>query len=377
MQPYPIAEPEAPLAGHLWVFVAFDWGDEVDLDHALRLASGEELAFSRRPRTPSSFAYKPPPLRFPLGPLTLPVPGLEAAGARTAEALVFDFAAVSFRLQVPFNLLPSDLSKVAGNLSDPATATAIIQAARAALAPLYERLRPALENPSWNEALWEEYFVFQLPPGPALPTEYLLAERAPWVASLVRLEDMPLSPEEIAEAVRLYLRYGTADLFVADWAAAVLVDQDQECTESLRAIEFANLQLLEYRHIDDRLAADMARAEKMIHQSLHSRLPFLRRSDTPVRVVGELRVEARTLFERAVNVLKMVGDQYLARLYRLVATRFHARDWERSIERKLEVIEGVYQVLADQGAAFRAEMLEIIVVILILIEILIAIFVHH
>jgi hypothetical protein len=358
MQPYHITEPEAPLAGHLWVFVAFDWGEEVDLDRARSLASGEELAFSRRPRTPSSFAYKPPPLRFPLGSLTLPLPGLELVPAQTAEAIVFDFAAVSVRVQVPFNLPPAALSRLAGDLSDPATATALVHAARAAVSPLFERLRPALQKSSWNESLWEEYFVFQFPPGPALPTEYLLAERAPWVAGLVRLEDMPLSPEEIAEAARLYLRYGTADLFIADWAAALLVDQDQECAESLRAIEFANLQLLEYRHIDDRLGEDQARAEKMIHQSLHSRMPFWRRSDTPVRVVGELRVEASTLFERTANVLKMVGDQYLARLYRLVATRFHLREWERSIERKLEVIEGI-------------------VVILILIEILIAVFLHH
>jgi hypothetical protein len=210
-----------------------------------------------------------------------------------------------------------------------------------------------------------------------LATEYLLAERAPWIAGLVRLEDMPLSPEETAEAVRLYLRYGSADLFVADWAAAVLIDHDEECAETLRAVEFANLQLLEYRHIDDRLDQDQARAQRMIHESLTSRWSFLHRSDAPVRIVGELKVEASTLFERTVNVLKMVGDQYLARLYRLLATRFHLREWERSIQRKLDVIEGVYKVLADQGAEFRTEVLEIIVVVLIVVEILLAVFMHH
>jgi hypothetical protein len=60
MQPYQIAEADAPLAGHLWVFVAFDWGEEVDLDQAGRVGQGEQLELSRRPRTPSSFAYKPP-----------------------------------------------------------------------------------------------------------------------------------------------------------------------------------------------------------------------------------------------------------------------------------------------------------------------------
>src|SRR5260370_428325 len=173
MQPYHTADPAGPLAGHLWVFVAFDWGEEVDLDHARRLASGEELEFSRRPRTPSSFAYKPPPLRFPLGSLTLPLPGLEPIPAQTAEVIVFDFAAVSVRVQTPFSLLPAELALLAGRLADPATATALIQAARAALSPLYQRLRPAIQKPGWTDALWEEYFVFQFPPGPGLPTEYL------------------------------------------------------------------------------------------------------------------------------------------------------------------------------------------------------------
>ena len=151
----------------------------------------------------------------------------------------------------------------------------------------------------------------------------------------------------------------------------------RQCTETLRAVEFANLQLLEYRHIDDRLDKDQARAQTLIHDSVTSRWPFWRRPDAPVRVVGELKVEASALFERTGNVLKLVGDQYLARLYRLLATRFHLREWERSIQRKLEVIEGVYQVLSDQGEAFRAEFLEVIVVVLILIEILIAVLMHH
>ncbi len=55
----PALAPEPPaaavLGGRLHVYVAFDWGDEIDLEHAGRLAPGAALALSRRPRTPSSF----------------------------------------------------------------------------------------------------------------------------------------------------------------------------------------------------------------------------------------------------------------------------------------------------------------------------------
>src|SRR5438094_777694 len=129
------------LAGTLHVYVAFDWGDEVNLERARGLLPAETQVLPRRRRTPTSIAYRPPPPGDPLVP----------AGLRQAY--------------------------------------------------------PA------------------------------------WLAGLLRLESGTLSDEEIAEAMRLHLSYSPDDLFLPDWAAAVLLDHD--CNETLQAIEFANLQLLE------------------------------------------------------------------------------------------------------------------------------------
>ncbi len=368
--------PADRLSGRLHVYIAFDWGDEIDLEHAGRLAPGAALDLSRRPRTPSSFAYKPPPLRFGVESAGLDLPGLGPVPVQAAEATVFDFAAVSVAFHVPLNLPPAELTRLAGRLADPVDATSLVRAARQALEPLYRRLLPAVHNPLWAENLWEEYFVFQFPPNAPLAPADLLGLRAGWLAGLLRLEDQPLSDEEVAEGLRLSLRYGRGDLFVPDWAAAVLLDQEPESDETLQIIEFANLQLLEYRHIDDRLDGALSRAYRLIHRLTHAWLPFWRSHMVPLRVLGELKVEATGLFERTGNVLKLVGDQYLARVYRLLGSRFHLGEWERSIQRKLEVIEGIYQVLSDQAATFRMEFLEVIVIVLILLEILLALFRH-
>jgi hypothetical protein len=279
-------------------------------------------------------------------------------------------------LHVPFRATPADLTALAGQLADPSAALSLIQAARRALEPLHERLRPAIQKPFWHDDLWEEYVVFQFPPAVPADPAILLKEQTGWLASLLRLEDQRLSEEEIAEAVRLPLRYGCDDLFVPDWAAAVLLDDEQASVETLQTIEFANLQLLEYRHIDDRLDAVLARADPLIRRVAHSRLPFWRRHDAPLRVLGELKVDANGLFERTGNVFKLIGDQYLVRVYRLLATRFHLSEWERSIQRKLEVIEGVYRVVSDQTVSFRMEFMELIVILLIFLEILLAVFRH-
>jgi hypothetical protein len=348
------------------VFVAFDWGEEVDLDKARQLVPAEVEALARRPRTPSSIAFRPGPLRFLLGHKPVQMPEIGALEAEF-DATLFDFGAVSTSVKVPFRLTPLQLTRLAGWLADPMPLVAL---SRAALAPLYERLLPAIHRPDWRQEFSEEYLVFQLPPCEVLGPEQLLEAHASWLAGLLLLESQPLSAEEVLDAARLRVSYTPTDLFLADWAAAVLIDES--CEETLQVIELANLQLVEYRYIDNRLDEILVTAHRQIQPLSHVwQLPW-RMFNRPLRLLGELKVDANEIFERTINVLKLVGDQYLARAYRQLGERFHLRDWEQGIRRKLEVIESVYKTLSDQAATARAELLEITVVVLIIIEVVIA-----
>jgi hypothetical protein len=284
------------------------------------------------------------------------------------EAKVFDFGAVALAFRFCFRLPAEELTTFAGRLSDLAW---LVKHARLAMKPLFDALLPAIQKPLWDEELSEEYFVFHLVTPERLAGLNLLESQPSWLASLVRLEPGPLSTEEVREACRQHLRYAPEDLFLADWAAAVLVEND--CEETLHAIEFANLQLVELRHIDNRLDKTLTRAYALTQARPRSWVPF-RKSYGSLRLMGELKVEANNLFERSGNVLKLIGDPYLARVYRLVAGRFHLEDWQQSIQRKLEVAEGVYQVVSDQTDTSRAEFLEVVVVFLILLEVVIAIY---
>jgi len=363
--------PGGELAGVLHIFAAFDWGEEIDLEQVRRLVPAETHELPRRRRTPTSVGYRPAPLHIVLPPVALELP--EVGEIRAAAGVtIFDFAAVSLSVRVPFRLAADGLRRLAGWLGDPSP---VVRCARGALAMLYQQLLPAIKNALWREDFSEEYFVFQLPPAQTLPSPAQFLDVnvdgfGVWLAGLVRLESGPLSLEEVNEALRLHLRYSPADLFVPDWAAAVLIDRD--CDETLQVVEFANLQLLEFRHIDNRLDDSLTGAYRLVHPLTRSWLPFWRSPARPLRVLGELKVEANELFERTGNVLKLVGDQYLARVYRLVETRFHLDAWERNILRKMEVAEGVYKVVADQTASLRTEFLEIIVILLILLEIVLA-----
>lgn len=54
----------------------------------------------------------------------------------------------------------------------------------------------------------------------------------------------------------------------------------------------------------------------------------------------------------------------------------HLQEWEQSVRRSLEVVEGVHAVVSDQAASYRTELLEIIVILLILFEIAMALVRH-
>jgi uncharacterized Rmd1/YagE family protein len=82
-------------------------------------------------------------------------------------------------------------------------------------------------------------------------------------------------------------------------------------------------------------------------------------------------MDSAVLFEGVNNAIKLIGDQYLARVYRLAAKRFHLAERDEAIERKLRTLESLYDKMANEAAARRMEILEWIVIILIAVSIVI------
>src|SRR5262249_15300384 len=131
-----------PLDATIHLAFAFDVGYEIDLERARGLLPGESAALARRKRTPESIRYRPAPLRLPVDPAGLPLPGGEAVtGPARAELSVFDFGAVSLAAAVPVRTSSEGLLRISGELAESATLTA---AARRMIAPWVEKLRPVI-----------------------------------------------------------------------------------------------------------------------------------------------------------------------------------------------------------------------------------------
>ena len=101
----------------------------------------------------------------------------------------------------------------------------------------------------------------------------LCLQYAQEIAQLLRAERQVLSPQEVSDAMAYQMSYSSADVAIVDWNAALLVDR---AGDDVRAVlEFANVELLEMRHLDRRLDDALDRAyEAQFKQRRHGPVSY-------------------------------------------------------------------------------------------------------
>jgi hypothetical protein len=119
------------------------------------------------------------------------------------------------------------------------------------------------------------------------------------------------------------------------------------------------------RYLDQKLDRALDQAFERLSKPILSLPRLLGYYGADLRRVAELQVDNAVLFEGVNNTLKLLGDQYLARVYRTANQRFHLKEWDESILRKLETLESIYEKISDQASNRRMEMLEWVIIILI------------
>jgi uncharacterized Rmd1/YagE family protein len=87
-------------------------------------------------------------------------------------------------------------------------------------------------------------------------------------------------------------------------------------------------------------------------------------------------VEQSEFAERVDNALKVIGDFYLARVYRSAVRRFHIAEWRNSVSGKQRLLAQAYEIVRGEIESHRSTVLELVVIVLILLELVTAIFRH-
>lgn len=206
--------------------------------------------------------------------------------------------------------------------------------------------------------------------GVALSAEQWLRGHRRTVASLLTQEpDVDhLSKQEAEESTGRFLSYYERDLVVVDWDAALIIDQKANFDETLYVMELANLQLAELEAYDRILDDSLERAYRDL-----SMRP-MRGRNSILRELREIRIDLARFSDELSNITKFFGDWHLARIYENISARFHLADWHRTIDKKLQTLDDLYQLLNHDQTNRWMLILEITIVLLFVIDLVILFF---
>jgi hypothetical protein len=355
------------------VYRLYDVGFEIDLNRAAELLTaardaGEPLRVRPVRGEAQAIQIANPPITVALGAESLGVPG--AAGPAEVSARIFDFGVVSLRITIPAAEMTWAEFTAFGNAVDVGIDLTPIFDRQ--LAALLACIGPAVERQEVKKVT-EDYVVFRI-------TSRLSPEtwRDENIVPLLLNERRALSDTARSELLPHRFSYYTDDLTILTWDNALIVEPSADDADVQYILEFANAQLLELRVYDAILDAELPRMYDRVAVARPRGAGLLRgRYARLLSYMQALVADSTELVERVESALKVTDDVYLARIYTAALEIFRGREWRAAIDRKLSIIRETYDMLNAESQAARSEALELLIVVLIMLEILLAVFLRH
>jgi hypothetical protein len=355
--------------GKAVAYRVFDVAEEFDLAAAERIVqstySPSRLRLARA--TGHSLVVRNAPMT-----MTLPPSAIRMRADRTEAdvvARIWDYGVISMQFHIP---LPAGLSwdsmlSLAEAIEED---NDIDEVARLRVREVAQALAPAAKLPHAVGAM-EDYVIYQIERVDGVASTAALLETVD-IPALILGERKERLSERTRDSIRSgALSYSESDLAVIDWNSAFLVEPAGS-RDVADMIEFAVTHLTEFRCFDELLDE---RLERLYDEIQRERGGFFRSEYVRLsREANALYIEFSDYVDRVDNSLKFVGDFYLATVFRTAVNRFHMREWEESVTRKMNTVARVSELLHAEVNVRRGHVLEIIVIVLIVLELLSALF---
>lgn len=371
--------------GRVICYRIFDVADE------LVLAEAEELLL-RAQVARASMVMRPPPLRktgalavaaVPLhvdvGTRRIVLPEIERSLLAHVSVNLFDYGKISVVFEVPIRQgTPLDeMRPVCQELYESAVLTKMAQEE---CATYMQRVETALRrhvaevDPRDKEEVGRSrmesftiIFVEELDQKP-LAKEVLAWSGLPKLI-IGESAERPLGEKQIRDTMQNTDGYLDNDLVVIDWNSAFVLEPSGS-RDIPDILEFSRSMLLQLLVYDDQLDVEL----RHIYQEFSKRRGgmvsiFSSRYRKLAHDVSARLIEVTEFNERIENSFKIIGDYYLARIYRTAVTRFGVPIVRESVARKHELVEKVYDMLKGEVELLRGQAMELTIVLLIIFEV--------
>jgi hypothetical protein len=357
-----VAEAHRPLIGSVLILIQFDVCEEIRLDELRRIIGARTQQLPLKNTAPSYVQYQRTPVVVTLDPVIL-----ENGERLDGQIKYFDYGVVSLVFELPFAGDWDDLIQLSCRWTSDTTFESV--ATRIARQRL-ERAAPALVKPYKGEWLQEDYFIFHVREIDGSPSANdLLGSHGDKIAQIVRGETAQLSEGERQEILQSRISYYPNDLAVIGWNAAFIYDTAAGAETAIQLLQYANSQLLEFRHYDEFLTRELQGVYDFLETGGTSWWSRWRTARAASKLHTVL-LDVNELTERADNAIKFLSDMFSARLYKLCAQKVGVPDYKDLVNEKLQTAEDLYRFMVEQFNQSRAFVLELMVVVILIIELI-------
>jgi hypothetical protein len=350
--------------GKILVYRFYEVGSEVDLVKAAALLQQKQnvTRFSLDRPGKSAMVIATEPLTVHLGGIEVNLGGNKVGADLDIRVWHYGNVSLCFHIPLPEGTAWSELVRLASWLERDKELDVI---ARTKVRVFQSEIATAI--PVLNDwPTYEDYVVYYLQEVQGIPDgAQQLFEKAD-VPALMLAEPKERLSDQVKRTVREgFLQYSRDDMALIDWNSALIVEPSGSMDVPM-VIEFANSQLLEMRYYDDLLDEKL----DALYKSVAGQRPGIL-SNAYSRLgeeAGQIYLEIAEVVENVENSLKVVGDFYLATVFRTASARFRFSDWQKSINEKLGNLAEVSKLLHSQVSESRSHWLEVIIIVLIGIE---------
>ena len=355
------------LHGSIRIFVFFDVGEAFALDKLRTLLDphGKPTQPDFPRRTPEYVRFENPPITESSEALTLP-----SGEAVVCSIKYYEYAIVEVQLEVPFQGNWDTLMAQTARWMD---APDIEPESRAVVTRHLQKVSTAIIRPR-EEWLQENYLVVDLhqvddETGTPVTADRILGTHGEQIGQLLRGEQAPLARSTNDRVLQGSLSYYATDLLVVGFNAALVYDRPEEAARTIQILEYARMQLLEFRYYDNfmtRVLADVYNNLDRKQNVLLSRWTLPREANR----LNTIRLDVMELTERVDNAIKFVSDSFYALAYRTAATRAGVPEYRDLVEQKLATAGELYNFMMAQFNEARLFLLEAAIAILCFLDVL-------
>ncbi|MGE5334797.1 MAG: hypothetical protein ACM3N4_08875 [Nitrososphaerota archaeon] len=369
----PGSTPPAIEQATLYLYQLYDTAFGIDLERAHTLLKTPTARVRPVVTRGGNIEIPQLPLEMSLGDQALELAGMPLSAR--IHVRIYDLGILAFRMMIrlPGGVTWDAAAALLGAVqSYPPEVRESFQQQRDIFVKL---LQPAMERPYTPSVRAEDYAILMIEQlGEGTPAAQLARDPVILRTALGERKQLSASAAQLATSFSYY----EDDVIVLTWNAAVVVEPDATARDDVALLlEFANAQLLAFRSYDAEVERDLARVARRVGRSRRPRWPVLLSSGSFLREIHGLIADITETSARVENALKVTEDVYWNRVYAAALTVLRVEVWRTGIAETVAVLRETAALLRDEAQEVLAIWLEVLVIVLIAIELVVALLGLH